>query len=222
MLGKKSCKKCWIILILLVFLGLTSRAFAADASITVTGTETLVSGGWDTGSITISFSDSAGHSYSETAVYGQFSTSASIASTFGAKFSNDYYPSGLLCAHAVGGVIYFHLKGTASFEAPSISNPSISFTLTPSAAWPHLMIYGILPNPAIVGTTVTVTGTLFGSTQGSSTITFNGVAGAVTSWSTNAIIVVVPSGATTGDVVVTVNGSASNGYLFMVPTSCSH
>jgi ribosomal protein L21E len=79
-----------------------------------------------------------------------------------------------------------------------------------------------LPNPAAVGATVTVTGTLFGSTQGSSTVAFNGVVGSVSSWSQNAITVVVPTGATTGDVVVTVNGQPSNGFLFMVPVSCSH
>jgi hypothetical protein len=31
----------------------------------------------------------------------------------------------------------------------------------------------------------------------------------------------VPTGATTGDVVVTVGGTPSNSFLFMVPASCS-
>lgn len=118
-----------LILLLAAVLGLGVRAYSADASITVSGNEK--SG--DSGSITISFSDGTGHSYSETVTYGQFSTQASIASAFGAKFSNDYFPSGLLCAHAVGSVIYFHLKGSNTFGLPSLSYPSTSFSLATSA-----------------------------------------------------------------------------------------
>jgi len=96
-------------LLLAVLLGLGGRALAADTALTVTGAETQVGGVWDTGALTISFTDSAGNSYSETVSPGQFSTAASIASAFGAKFSNQYYitpfqagHTPLLSAHAVG------------------------------------------------------------------------------------------------------------------------
>ena len=63
---------------------------------------------------------------------------------------------------------------------------------------------------------VTITGTNFGATQGTSTVTFNGTAATPTSWSGTAIVVPVPAGATTGPVVVTVNGVASAGTSFTV------
>ncbi|MGA3082732.1 MAG: hypothetical protein ABSD44_15380, partial [Terracidiphilus sp.] len=54
-------------LLLAVVLGVGGRALAADTALTVTGAETMVGGVWDTGALTISFTDSTGNSYSETA-----------------------------------------------------------------------------------------------------------------------------------------------------------
>jgi len=68
----------------------------------------------------------------------------------------------------------------------------------------------------IVGASITVLGTNFGATQGTSTVKFNGTTASPTSWSATSITVPVPSGATTGPVVVTVNGQASNGVTFTV------
>jgi hypothetical protein len=64
-----------------------------------------------------------------------------------------------------------------------------------------------------VGTQVTITGTNFGS---SGTVTFNNTTAATTSWSATSIATSVPSGATTGSVVVTVGGLTSNGVNFTV------
>ena len=50
--------------------------------------------------------------------------------------------------------------------------------------------------------------------QNLSTVSFNGVTATPTSWSATSIGVPVPAGATTGPVVVTVNGVASNGVTF--------
>jgi hypothetical protein len=77
-------------------------------------------------------------------------------------------------------------------------------------------ITGLSPGSGVVGTPVTITGANFGSTQGTSTVTFSGVTGTPTSWTATSIVVPVPSGATTGNVVVTVNGVASNGVPFTV------
>ena len=66
---------------------------------------------------------------------------------------------------------------------------------------------------------MTITGTNFGATQGTSTVTFNGTTATPTSWSATSIVVPVPAGATTGNVVVTVGGLASNGQSFTVPGS---
>jgi RHS repeat-associated protein len=66
------------------------------------------------------------------------------------------------------------------------------------------------------GHPVTVTGTNFGPSHGSNTVTFNGTTASVTQWSSTSISVTVPAGAATGPVVVTVGGQASNGLPFTV------
>jgi hypothetical protein len=76
-------------------------------------------------------------------------------------------------------------------------------------------------NPAsgLVGASVTIAGANFGATQGTSTVKFNGAAATPTNWSATSIVAPVPAGATTGNVVVTVGGVASNGMSFTVNTS---
>lgn len=77
-------------------------------------------------------------------------------------------------------------------------------------------ITSLSPSQGVVGTPITIAGTNFGSTQGTSTVTFNGTTAVPSSWSATSIVVPVPSGATTGNVVVTVNGVASNSARFVV------
>ncbi len=93
---------------------------------------------------------------------------------------------------------------------------------TPSNGQPFTVT---LPPPSItslsatsgkVGDSVTITGTNFGSSQGTNAVAFNGTAATVKNWSATSIVVTVPSGATTGNVVVTVGGVASNGSPFTV------
>ena len=67
-----------------------------------------------------------------------------------------------------------------------------------------------------VGTLVNIKGAHFGVSQGDSTVTFNGVSAELVGWSDTKIKAVVPVGATTGTVVVTVNGRASSGVDFTV------
>ena len=72
------------------------------------------------------------------------------------------------------------------------------------------------PSSGTVGASVTITGVNFGASQGTSTVTFNGVATTPTSWGTTSIVTPVPNGATTGNVVVTVGGVSSSGVSFTV------
>ncbi len=72
------------------------------------------------------------------------------------------------------------------------------------------------PTSGPVGTSVTIAGANFGATQGTSKVTFNGTTAAPTSWSATSIVATVPTGTTTGSVVVTVGGVASNGVGFTV------
>ena len=84
---------------------------------------------------------------------------------------------------------------------------------------PPTNITSVTPTSGAVGTQITIAGTNFGATQGASTVTFNGAAATATSWNATSIDVTVPAGATTGPVVVTVGGQASNGVNFTLTTS---
>ncbi len=126
---------------------------------------------------------------------------------------------------------------TIQLQAPSTATPGTSDTLTFTATgsvgtrstnfavltnfvgFPTTapVINAISPTAGTAGTTVTITGTGFRDSQGASTVTFNSTsAGAASSWSATSITVQVPTGATTGNVIVTVGGVASNGKTFSV------
>ena len=82
-----------------------------------------------------------------------------------------------------------------------------------------LSVTSLNPTSGPVGTSVTITGTNFGSSQGTSTVTFNGTLSTPTNWSAASITAPVPAGATSGNVVVTVAGAASNGVFFTVTSA---
>ena len=80
-------------------------------------------------------------------------------------------------------------------------------------------ISSLLPTNGPVGSAVVINGSGFGLTQSASKVTFNGVdAGLASNWSDTQITTTVPSGATTGDVMVvtTVGGSSARGTTFSV------
>jgi len=99
------------------------------------------------------------------------------------------------------------------------------FGITPQAPPPPVLpnppapgILTVSPLSGFPGTSVTINGVSFGATQGTSTVTFNGVAAAVSNWSATSITAIVPGAATTGSVIVTVGALASNGVNFTIPT----
>lgn len=106
------------------------------------------------------------------------------------------------------------LAGCGGGSSSSSVGPPPPTSTTPS-------ITSLSPTSGPVGTAVAITGANFGSTQGSSTVTFNGTVASPTSWSDASIVAPVPAGATTGNVVVTVNGVASNGVSFTVRSAVS-
>ncbi len=104
--------------------------------------------------------------------------------------------------------------GNVVVSISGIVSNGINFTVTLPPS-----ITSLSPTSGLVGTSVTISGTNFGATQGTSTVTFNGTPATPTSWSDPSIVVPVPNGATTGNVVVTVGGVASNGASFTVTSS---
>jgi hypothetical protein len=102
--------------------------------------------------------------------------------------------------------------GNAIVTVGGVTTNGVNFqVLSPPPA-----ISSLSPTLGPVGTSITLTGVNFGANQGASTVLFNGIAGTPTSWSDTNIIVPVPTGATTGNVVVTVGSQASNGSNFTV------
>ena len=69
-----------------------------------------------------------------------------------------------------------------------------------------LSIIGLSPTSGTVGQGVVINGNGFGDTQGTSTVTFNGLTASPYSWTASQIVTRPPVLATTGSVVVTVAG----------------
>ena len=115
---------------------------------------------------------------------------------------------------------------------PTVGSASTGASLSASDSWGAVLaaikaaqqgtgsappsITSLSPTSGPAGTSVTITGSNFGSTQGTSTVNFNGATATPASWSDSTIVAPVPGGATTGNVVVTVGGVASNGIPFTV------
>jgi len=162
-------------------------------------------------SISGTISPSAGGSGATLTLTGAASTTTT------ADNSGNYVFAGL--PNGTYGVAPNHVGYTFSPSSQSTTVnganvTGVNFTANPVSVPPS--ITSLNPASGPVGTSVTITGTNFGSTQGTSTVKFNGTTATPTSWSATSIAVPVPSGATTGNVVVTVGGVASNGVTFTV------
>ena len=92
------------------------------------------------------------------------------------------------------------------------SSAGVTFTVTPPPSGP--IISKLEPDSGLVGANVKITGSNFGTSSG--TVTFNGTTASTTSWASDEIQTSVPEGATTGLVVVTVDGQPSAGVTFTV------
>uniref|UniRef100_Q01V12 Cell surface receptor IPT/TIG domain protein n=1 Tax=Solibacter usitatus (strain Ellin6076) TaxID=234267 RepID=Q01V12_SOLUE len=116
----------------------------------------------------------------------------------------------------------FTIAANAAVGAVGVTVTKAGGTSAPAAFTVNAVapsVTSMWPTSGPPGTAVIVTGAHFGPSQGASTVTFNGVnAGAAGSWSDTSITVTVPSGANTGNLVVTVGGVASNGVLFTAGT----
>src|SRR5215510_9403907 len=99
------------------------------------------------------------------------------------------------------------------------ATPILLQLLLPLLAMAAPTITSLTPNTGAVGSAVVIAGSNFGTNQSKATVTFNGASAAITSFSSTSITATVPSAATTGNVVVTISGVASNGVLFTVTPS---
>jgi 6-phosphogluconolactonase (cycloisomerase 2 family) len=91
---------------------------------------------------------------------------------------------------------------------PADTTPPVDAALPDADATPVLS--AITPTTGIVTTSITLTGSRFGASQGSSTVTVGGVTAAVTSWSDTAIVATVPDVLPGPAAVHVVRGSAQS------------
>ena len=81
---------------------------------------------------------------------------------------------------------------------------------------PELKLSGISPETGPVGTIVTLSGKRFSEVASENEVSFNGQEAEVTEASATSLKAVVPEGATTGEIEVTVDGKAVTGPVFTV------
>jgi len=93
-------------------------------------------------------------------------------------------------------------------------NPN-PLNFTRAVGTPH--ITSVSPSTAAPGTSVTINGYAFQATQGSSSVTFNGTAATISSWTGTQIVALVPAlAAGSVNIVVSVAGLQSTGMAFQV------
>jgi RHS repeat-associated protein len=105
---------------------------------------------------------------------------------------------------------------TAAYGGDTNDNSSTSSTLTQTVNNSNPVITGLSPTTGTVGTEVTISGSGFGATQGTSTVSLNSTNAAAVSWSDANIVAVVPVGATSGPFSITVNSQIANSSPFAV------
>jgi RHS repeat-associated protein len=112
-------------------------------------------------------------------------------------------------------------KVYVGFGATSGSNSSLAtvtfdnVSVTSGASVANPVITGVSPTTGGPGVSVTVSGSGFGATQ-NGTLTFNGATATISSWSAGQIVGIVPDGASTGPVMVTVGNITTQGPTFTV------
>jgi hypothetical protein len=159
---------------------------------------------------TISISNiptNAGYGGGFTATYnysgnGSPSVSSITPSVCTASYSSVSYVSAGTCT------LQASVPATADYAAAT--GNAQSFTVSPPT------IVSLYPSSGPESTPVMISGLGFGLSPNKTTVAFNGILANISSWSNTSIVAEVPTGATTGNVVVTANSITSNGVSFTV------
>jgi hypothetical protein len=104
-------------------------------------------------------------------------------------------------------------SGTAQVLQNGVWSPAVPFSVN------TLQITSVSPTSGSPGTSVTFTGTGFGSPQGGGTVLLGSTAGQVLTWSDTQVVAAVAPTALTGIARVQQNGAWSNSIGFTVPVS---
>jgi len=125
--------------------------------------------------------------------------------------------NGVVQSWSDGQIVAEVATGSSSGNAVVLQNGVMS-NAVPFAV-NSLNIATVTPNSGGPGTSVTISGTGFGSTQGNGLVWLGGTNGQVMSWSNTKIVTVVAPNALTGVVRIEQNGVFSNAITFTIPTS---
>ena len=131
-----------------------------------------------------------------------YTTDGTPPTTNSAQYTGPITVSSTETIEAIASAPYYPLSAIASFTFTITSGPPT--------------IAAVSPGSGVVGKAVTISGSNFGSPQNSSTVILNGQTMPVISWGGSTIVATVPTGATSGNIVVSVGGVNSNGFAFTV------
>jgi hypothetical protein len=106
----------------------------------------------------------------------------------------------------------YHFRVQSRDEGGSVAQ-SADFTFTTPIG---VLISTLSPTGGTIGTQVVINGKGFGTTSTDGVVTFSGVTAPVVSWGESSITASVPSGATSGPVMVKVNNRTSNALNFKI------
>lgn len=107
------------------------------------------------------------------------------------------------------------ITGNVTVTNSDANSDTIAWTLDPD-------VDTVTPNSGAVGDSVTIDGSAFEAAQGTGSVTVNGTPATIVSWSDTEIVIVIPVGATSGDIVVTTDsGYTSPGVPFTVTVPAS-
>ncbi len=210
------------------FNGTTATTVGPWSATSITAT---VPTGATTGNIVVTVSNKASNGWSYTVLPTPTLTSLSVTS--GAVGATVVLTGTNFGSSQGAGTVMFN--GTTATANPWTAT-SITVTVPTGAASGNVVVnasgvntsginFTVLPTPTItslsvttgaVGAAVTITGTNLGATQGTGIVTFGGATATVGTWSATSITTTVPSGATTGNLVVNASGVATNGVSFTV------
>ncbi len=110
---------------------------------------------------------------------------------------------------APAGVANSQVTGSVPVTINGLAIPNLSFAVVPPPTFASMT-----PLSGPSGTNVTINGTGFSAVPGETIVSFNGAKAAIVNTTPLRVIATVPSSATTGPVVVTVNGQSDSATTF--------
>jgi hypothetical protein len=195
-----------------------TQIIATVAAISTSGTVQVTQGGLQSNSVNFSVANPTITSISPTT--GVAGTQVAISgSGFGGTQGNGQVwlgsSNGTVSSwsdtQVVATVASGSVSGNAQILQGGVWSSSVAFTVLMP------IINSVTPTSGGAGTSVTIAGSGFGASQGSSAVWLGGAYAGVTSWSDTQVIAVVGSSAVTGVAKIQENGSWSNAVLFAVP-----